>query len=307
LTFGPESRSFTSDILSAEKAETLKGFLTNDVILQEVASVLSMQLASIESFSWPEGGVQVEMRRHLSGKYRAYLDTEIITALLFQYLGMRWSIGFKSAFSGVVESPAWKRDARVFNREERLERSECFKEPKTDVLDSIEGERRAKQDGLFFMTQLPGELVALSPYDEDPVVTGPKVLDVQQTLLKIVNTEIYLKQALHGQCTVVRTDLEWYGGQSLLHNCILILFHRFGPSLPHDSVLTVLRFFGMPGPWVAFMKKWLNASLSFDHGAPPKTRRRGVPIAHTLSVSILPLISHLLNHSRFCFPLGALW
>ena len=171
--------------------------------------MLTMQLASIESFAWPQEGVQVEMRRHLSGKYRAYMDTEIITALLFQYLGMRWSIEFKSAFRDVVKSPAWKRDAREFNREERLQRSECFGESKMDVSLSIEKQRRTKQNDLFFMTQLPGELASLSPYDEEPVVTGPEVTNVQQTLLKIVNTEIYLKQALHGQCTVVRTDLEW--------------------------------------------------------------------------------------------------
>ena len=173
--------------------------------------MLNMQLASIESFSWPHEGVQVEMRRHLSGKYRAYMDTEIITALLFQYLGMRWSIGFKSAFRDVVKSPAWKRDAREFTRDERLERSECFNESKTDVRGSIEGERRAKQNDLFFMTQLPGELASIPPYDEDPMVTGSQVVNVQQALLKIVNTEIYLKQALHSQCTVIRTDLEWYG------------------------------------------------------------------------------------------------
>jgi hypothetical protein len=185
--------------------------LANDIILQEVASVLNMQLATIESFTWPEEGVQVEMRRHLSGKYRAYMDTEIITALLFQYLGMRWSIGLKSACHDVVNSPAWKRDAPEFTREERLRRSECFNEAKTDVVPSIEYERRMEQNKLFFMTQLPGELVSSSPYDEDPAVTGPAAVNVQQTLLKIVNTEIYLKRALHGQCTVVRTDLEWYG------------------------------------------------------------------------------------------------
>ena len=212
---------FHSDILSAEKSETLKGFLANDVILQEVASVLNMQLASIESFSWPRDGVQVEMRRHLSGRYRAYMDAEIITALLFQYLGMRWSVGFKSAFCGMVNSPAWKRDAREFTREERLERNECFKEPKTDVSQSIEQERRTEQNKLFFMTQLPGELASLSPYDEDPVVTGPEVVNVQQTLLKIVNTEIYLKRALHGQCTVVRTDLEWYVNSVRSRNSVL--------------------------------------------------------------------------------------
>lgn len=186
--------------------------------------MLNMQLASIESFAWPQEGVQVEMRRHLSGKYRAYMDTEIITALLFQYLGMRWSIGFKSAFRDVVKSPAWKRDAREFSREERLERNECFGESKTDVSQSIEKQRRTEQDNLFFMTQLPGELASLSPYDEDPVVTGEEVVNVQQTLLKIVNTEIYLNQALHGQCTVVRTDLEWYVNPTRTGNLLLTSF-----------------------------------------------------------------------------------
>jgi len=60
------------------------------------------------------------------------------------------------------------------------------------------------------MRQLPGELALLPPYDEDPLVMGPAVVNVQQTLLQIGNTEIYLRQALHGRCTVVRTDLEWY-------------------------------------------------------------------------------------------------
>lgn len=58
------------DVLSAEKSTTLKSFLNNSVILEEVASVLNMQLASLDSWSWPEEGVYVEMRRHLSGKYR---------------------------------------------------------------------------------------------------------------------------------------------------------------------------------------------------------------------------------------------
>ena len=191
--------------------------------------MLNMQLASIESFAWPQEGVQVEMRRHLSGKYRAYMDTEIITALLFQYLGMRWSIGFKSAFRDVIKSPAWKRDAREFSREERSERNKCFGESRIDARHSIEMQRRTEQENLFFMTQLPGELASQSPYDEDPVVTGPDVVNVQQTLLKIINSEIYLNQALHGQCTVVRTDLEWHVNSIRTWN--LSLMFRSGSAL----------------------------------------------------------------------------
>lgn len=58
------------DLLSVEKTATLKSFLDNPVILEEVASVLNMQLASLDSWEWPEEGTPVEIRRHLSGKYR---------------------------------------------------------------------------------------------------------------------------------------------------------------------------------------------------------------------------------------------
>lgn len=58
------------DLLSAEKAATLKGFLDSDVIIEEVTSVLNMQMARLDDWEWPAEGVKVNMRRHLSGKYR---------------------------------------------------------------------------------------------------------------------------------------------------------------------------------------------------------------------------------------------
>lgn len=58
------------DLLSAEKAATLKGFLDSDVIIEEVTSVLNMQMARLDDWEWPVEGVKVDMRRHLSGKYR---------------------------------------------------------------------------------------------------------------------------------------------------------------------------------------------------------------------------------------------
>ena len=58
------------DLLSAEKAATLKGFLDSDIIIDEVTSVLNMQMARLDDWEWPAEGVKVDMRRHLSGKYR---------------------------------------------------------------------------------------------------------------------------------------------------------------------------------------------------------------------------------------------
>ena len=75
------------------------------------------------------------------------------------------------------------------------------------------------------------------------------------------------------------------GIRSLLH--LSLTYSRFGPSLPHDSVLTVLRFFGMPEPWITFM---INASLLFD-----PTSRRTLP---------LPNLRRLLEPRSGCLRCG---
>lgn len=63
------------------------------------------------------------------------------------------------------------------------------------------------------MTQLPGTLEAEDAYDDEPQpgVKANQSVNAQQNLLKIVNTETYLQRALHGQCTVLRADLELFG------------------------------------------------------------------------------------------------
>jgi hypothetical protein len=77
------------DLLSPEKTSTIKGFLDSEVIIQEVTSVLNMQLASLDTWDWPEEGVHVDMRRHLSGKYRyAFINISFflfrLTLLVYQ-------------------------------------------------------------------------------------------------------------------------------------------------------------------------------------------------------------------------------
>lgn len=60
----------TSGLMGEDKRSTLKTFQENATALQEVASVLTMRMASLDSWQWPEEGILVEFRRHLNGKYR---------------------------------------------------------------------------------------------------------------------------------------------------------------------------------------------------------------------------------------------
>ena len=56
--------------MSDDNITALREFRQNDSVLTELASVLTMRLASIDKWSWPAEGIPVQMRRHLNGKYR---------------------------------------------------------------------------------------------------------------------------------------------------------------------------------------------------------------------------------------------
>lgn len=59
-----------SGLMHEGKRATLAEFLENPIIITEVASVLNMRMASLDTWCWPVDGLMVEMRRHLNGKYR---------------------------------------------------------------------------------------------------------------------------------------------------------------------------------------------------------------------------------------------
>jgi hypothetical protein len=73
-----------------------------NVILQEVAGVLSMQLASIDSFSWLAEGIQVETRCHVPRLHR--YGNHHRPALSIPWVGCQ--VGIYDA----AKSPVWKHD-----------------------------------------------------------------------------------------------------------------------------------------------------------------------------------------------------
>jgi hypothetical protein len=143
---------------------------------------------------------------------RAYMDNEIMQALLFQYIGMQWSGTLKFAFRSVVESRAWKSDITPLTRDQVKRRQAFLQESRNASTRSIEALRKTVQIDKFFLTQLPSRIEEETPYDEEPKA-GEKPnqgLNAQQVLLRLVSTESHLKKALHGSCTIMRADLEWY-------------------------------------------------------------------------------------------------
>ncbi|CAL8087062.1 unnamed protein product [Orchesella dallaii] len=250
------------DLLGAEKAVTLKELKDNEDALNEVCTLLKNRIQNYSQWSWPEA-VSVDFRRNMAGRYRAYMDEDIITAIFLHYLGAQWSIQLKTCFKRVYSSKIWKRGTGTSG--------DLYYRPQ-----SIEGYRR-EFHGKSFLSMLPDSMADLAAnaqiYDEDDNKnensndTTP--MKIKQKLLHIISNEIQLNNALRPESplTVVQTDMEW-----------------FGPSLVHEAIIAVMEFFGVTNNWLQFFKKFLESPLKVGSAeAPVQIRRRGVPISHILS------------------------
>ena len=282
-----------TDLLSESKRKALVDFQNNPLILQEIVDVLNMQIDAIDTWSWGEDAVPVIVKRALNGKYRVYMDEELIQAILIHHVGMSWAVHFKSSFTTFFHSGAWKQSSRKpltaaarrlrrdFGLDDKDERT-----PANDIrplmlsrwdakddrrqASNIRNERRDRYHNEYFMVQLPDEYENTSDeYDESDNSKTKSPMAIKQSLLHLVSAEAVLQTRLHNSFALLQSDFRW-----------------FGPSLPHITILTVLRFLGVRPFWLGFFKKFLKAPLKFVQDGPDaevRIRKCGVPIQHRLS------------------------
>lgn len=263
-----------SDLLSPEKVMILKEFLRNDEVAQEVADVLNLRFVALDRWNWSPEGVPVEMRRQLNGKYRVFMDEDLIDALLFHYIGLKWAVEFRNVFLHFFDSRAWKSNAKTIPKA-WVDRRRYFTGQSTRA-GCVDNLRKGMYRKDYFMSQLPGSLrEGKRGYDDDDddddraTTERKSAIETKHSLLHLLITESIIHNRIRGQFTVIRSDFKW-----------------FGPSLPHGTLLAVLKFFGVPQDWLEFFKKFLECPLKFVQDGPQaeaKTRKRGIPISHSLS------------------------
>lgn len=261
------NRLLQSELLSEQKKTTLHAFLQDEVVLNEIADVLNMRFADLEGWGWDaEGGIPVEPRRQLNGKYRMVMDEDILQSIFLHHISMSWAIHFKGQLKYTI------RTGRVWRKSHSLPKEEFARHEyylgKILFSQGLAQEREDTYEKHFFMCQLPGSLEAEVEYYENGFDSRQKQrLNVKQLLLRTLGTELMVQRALHGEVAIVRSDLQW-----------------FATSTSHSLVLAVLRFFGVPPVWITFFQRYLEAPLRMIHlegsSAEVRIRKRGVPIGH---------------------------
>lgn len=272
----------SEDLVSEEKRALLKSFLKNRVALNEIADVLNFRYADLDQWDWHAGeeGIPVLPRPQLNGKYRIWMDEDVLQTLFVQYIGSRLCNRVKLVLRDFVDhSKLWKWSTRpTMTTRDHLRRT-FFLGSQQEIV-SLEEKRKNEFVHTYFLCQLPGTQEAWSErgmgsYDNDndeESASGEAKKEgrnVKQKILRKIATEALVHRQLYGEAAVIQTDLKW-----------------FATCLSHSTIFAVMRFIGFSENWITFFKKYLESPLNMDQsseGREPKgsrIRRKGVPMAH---------------------------
>ncbi|OOF94481.1 hypothetical protein ASPCADRAFT_208160 [Aspergillus carbonarius ITEM 5010] len=268
------------DLLSEQKRAIMKSFLKMPVALTEIADVLNMRYGDLENWAWHAGeeGIPVVPRQQANGKYRIWMDEDLLQLIFVQYIGTRLCNRLKTLLMSFIRQRSvwnWRPGAQPTARD-RLRRLYymAYESPHTTV------ETLRKEDYLekYFLSQLPTSETTLSEkgnsyddHDEDTESrpARPKPNNFRQLLLRKIATEALLHRHMHGAAAVVQSDMKWYA-----------------TCLPHSTIIAIMKYIGFPQEWIDFYHRYLEAPLNMDSSCEgrepigPRTRKRGIPFSH---------------------------
>lgn len=142
-----------SDLLSNEKREVLGDFLSNDVILSEIADVLNMRLEALDRWSWGDY-VHLEQRRQINGQYQVHMQEDVLQGIFLHYIGVRWSVCFKAAFLALRnDSKTWKSNRADMPKADAMRRAFFLGDQSTQH-GCLDDKRSDIQRDRYFTSQL---------------------------------------------------------------------------------------------------------------------------------------------------------
>lgn len=144
----------SSDLLSNDKREVLSDFLSNDVILAEIADVLNMRMEALDQWGWGDH-VLLEQRRSIGGQFHVHMHEDILQAIFLHYIGVKWSVFSKSAFLALRNNPkAWKSNRPDVPKSDRMRRGYFLGSQGQSVHGNLDTKRSKIQRKRYFTNQL---------------------------------------------------------------------------------------------------------------------------------------------------------
>ncbi|KAG4442604.1 hypothetical protein IFR05_001934 [Cadophora sp. M221] len=217
--------------------------------------------------------------------------------MLLRYIGMKWSVHLKAALATFQSSPnVWKSYSIPVSALD-IERRLYFLGPTRLIAQpelTVESIRAKHFREEVFLEQLAERVdEQRGSYGDDVNEVGDtrkSSLQVTQSLLHTLRTEMIIKKGLCQDITVLRTD-----------------FSSFGPSLPHLTITTVLEALGMSDKWVEFFRRTLEAPVKFIEDCPDpivQIRRRGTlpssPMSDFMAEAVLFCLDFTVNKETSC-------
>ena len=142
-----------TDLLTEDKRNVLRDFLSNSVILNELADVLNLRLFALDTWSWGES-VRLEQKRKIQGHFAIIMHEDLLQAIFLQYIGVKWSVFFRQAFTEFIQHDgAWVYTSDSIPLDD-LKRRDFFL-GRQDQDDSLEAKRLGFWQSCYFMCQLP--------------------------------------------------------------------------------------------------------------------------------------------------------
>ncbi|KAG6574590.1 uncharacterized protein IUM83_10840 [Phytophthora cinnamomi] len=205
----------------------------------------------------------------MNGRFRCLLQEEAITLLLFQYIGLMWSVEMKAVLRSLLDSLSDK--------------------PWMSGTASVESVR-ADMMRKFQLFALPDMMkdAGRNPYDEDgdsesEAEEEDKKAD-KQDIIRRVLVEAHLQRTLTGEgkelspLVVVMTDLEF-----------------FGPSVSHEAVFACLRFLGVHDDMLGVFRRYTQIPLLFPGFEKPKIMQRGLPVSRMMTMLLAEVELFVMN------------
>lgn len=279
----------SADQLTSEKRCAMQDIRHRPNIIREIVDILQIdvEFSALRKRSYSDVPTTMQMRKAINGKYRVYLDLELLDAILIQCVGQWVSVNIRQA---LAQTPTKHDEDDEDEHAALMAQISIFSNRKS--MTCVHNLRSDMYERVFSSIRLPESMADESTdYDDSSPKPASGLSDLvsghsnkyglRTDILRICNAEMGVQKLVNGQFCILQSDFEW-----------------FGPSIPHSTLLTILKYFHFPSEIIQFVESFLGMHMRFQDDGPDGqvlVRRTGIPLSFQLTDGIAELLLSTLD------------